>query len=187
MIKVRAVEADVKQFDNVVESFRQCVYDKAGLQPLLARYVEMISCFDGSDDAYAKAEPIIDEIVSRDLATYAKDGSRVFDFEGFKSFASAFAREGNVATIEEANIDTNGIRVVIRNIVDGIDQGPCAQIGTVKDGQIARWSAVPDEASLIEWGTSSSFVVFGPAQLQPLGWLVWTSCQTTAHLGGDRT
>ena len=148
VIKVRAVEADAKQFDNVVETFRQCVDDKAKLQPLLARYVEMISCFDGSVEAYAKAEPIIDEIVSRDLATYAKDGSQVFDFEGFKSFASAFAREGNVATIEEANIDTNGIRVVIRNIVDGIDQGPCAQIGTVKDGLIVRWSAMPDEASL---------------------------------------
>ena len=60
VIKVRAVEADDKQFDNVVETFRQCVNDKAKLQPLLDRYVEMISCFDGSANAYAKAEPIID-------------------------------------------------------------------------------------------------------------------------------
>ena len=148
VIKVRAVEADAKQFDNVVETYRHCLDNKAKLQPLLNRYVEMISCFDGSDDAYAKAEPIIDEIVSRDLATYAKDGSKVFDFDGFKSFASAFARGGNIATIEEANIDSNGIRVTIRNIVDDIDQGPCAQIGTVKDGKIIRWSAVQDEASL---------------------------------------
>jgi hypothetical protein len=148
VIKVRAVEADAKQFDNVVKTFRQCVDDKAKLRPLLNRYVEMISCFDGSVEAYAKAETIIDEIFSRNLATYAKDGSQVFDFDGFKSFASAFARGGDIATIEEASIDANGIRVVIRNIIDGIDQGPCAQIGTVNDGKIVRWSAVPDEASL---------------------------------------
>ena len=158
VIKVHAVDTDATQFGQMVANCQQCITDKSKMETILARYIEMISCFDGSDDAYAKAEPIIDEIFSRQLATYAKDGSQAFDFEGFKSFASAFSREGNVATIEDAEVVANGIRVVIRNIVDGVDQGPCAQVGTVKDGKIVHWSAVQDEASLESFDTLVSSV-----------------------------
>uniref|UniRef100_A0A7S0FIZ3 Uncharacterized protein n=1 Tax=Minutocellus polymorphus TaxID=265543 RepID=A0A7S0FIZ3_9STRA len=114
VIRVRAKETDATQFGQMVANCQQCVVDKSKMESLLARYTAMINCFDGSADACAKAELIIDEIFSRDLAIYAnKDGSQVFDFEGFKSFAAAFSREGSVAKIEDAKVVSNGIRVVI--------------------------------------------------------------------------
>jgi len=42
--------------------------------------------------------------------------------------------------------------------VDGVDQGPCAQVGTVKYGKTVRWSAVQDAASLNSFDTLVSSV-----------------------------
>ena len=51
VIKVHAVDTDATQFGQMVANCQQCIADKPKMETLLARYIEMISCFDGSDDA----------------------------------------------------------------------------------------------------------------------------------------
>mmetsp|Transcript_10006 Transcript_10006/g.21625 ORF Transcript_10006/g.21625 Transcript_10006/m.21625 type:complete len:464 (-) Transcript_10006:1541-2932(-) len=109
-------------------------------------YARMLNCFDGSDAAFETAEPIIDEIFDANLVVVHGDNS-IMDMAGFKSFASAFSRNHNIAKLEKSERTENGLRIVVRNIVDGVDQGAVEQEGLVENGKIVYWAATPGEES----------------------------------------
>ena len=56
------------------------------------------------------------------------------DYEWFIGFVTNFAREGNVARIEELEMTETGLRTVIHNTVRGRDMGSTEQRGIVKNG-----------------------------------------------------
>mmetsp|Transcript_5410 Transcript_5410/g.15776 ORF Transcript_5410/g.15776 Transcript_5410/m.15776 type:complete len:100 (+) Transcript_5410:135-434(+) len=89
-----------------------------------------IACFDGSPTAFAKDAPLIDEIFDAErLAIVDRDNEQ--DFVWLKRFVAALAEGRNVAVLEHIERTISGIRVPIRNIVGGIDQGLVEQEGLV--------------------------------------------------------
>lgn len=103
------------------------------------RYADMIACFDGSPDAYSKALPIIEEIFSSELIISTGEDPK--DYQWFKEWAESYSKQRNAARVEHIEPTATGFRVAIRNVVDGVDQGAVAQLGTVVGGKITYWSA----------------------------------------------
>lgn len=153
VIRVHAASGDEQQFGNMVSCFQRCVRSNADVA---SRWASMLACFNGSPGAYAKAEPIINEIFSNDLVVNVGSGSPM-NINEFREFAQSFAKQQNVARLEHIQSTSDGFRCVVRNIVDGADQGPVEQRGVVKDGKIVSWWAdrsSADEAGLEKLWTS---------------------------------
>lgn len=145
-VKVRAIEADEDQFGAVIRRIlRAAVSWSNQADDIVAeKYTRMIACFDGSPNAYAKAEPLIDEIFNRNLVIEHESHVKM-DFDGFKEWASTFSKERNVATMKKLEKTKNGIRVWIGNIVNGVDLGVSEQVGTIENGKIVHWTASPKD------------------------------------------
>ncbi|KAL9178542.1 hypothetical protein ACHAXT_001880 [Thalassiosira profunda] len=147
VIAVHAHPDDAANFKNMVSHYQRCVSSAAN------RYSDMIACFDGSPDAFAKARPIIDDLMAPEMTISLGDGPK--DLAWFLEWATAFGKQLNVAKIESIEPTANGFRVVIRNTVRGVIQDPVAQLGTVKDGKIIHWTAdTGNEAGLDRLATS---------------------------------
>lgn len=138
-IRVHAIDSDSIQFGTVVKRAREIQQ-----QDLASKYASMIACLDGSPNAFAKVEPIFNEIYDHDALTIEYDcGKGKLDFDGFMALVLRFAQQRNVATLETIDLDADRgeLRVGIRNIVGGVDQGTVQQIGKIKKGKIVHWSA----------------------------------------------
>ena len=134
---IRAACLKSDQFDNVIQ--------KAQIRAVAELQKQMIACFDGSSDAYAKAEPIIDQLCHVDYVMEAGDGSKM-NLQQFKSWAKGFADARNVAKQLKTEITETGIHVWIQNIANGEDLGVTEQVGTMKNGKIVHWKAVKQDA-----------------------------------------
>ena len=134
---IRAACLKSDQFDNVIQ--------KAQIRAVAELQKQMIACFDGSSDAYAKAEPIIDQLCHVDYVMEAGDGSKM-NLQQFKSWAKGYADARNVAKLLTTEVTETGIKVWIQNTVNGEDLGVTEQVGTVQDGKIVHWKAVKQDA-----------------------------------------
>ena len=139
-VKLVPIESDTDRFGTLVQRLEFfATQDK-----IADKYTRMISFFDGSPNAYAKAEPIIDDIFSPNLII-EHDGQFKMDFGGFKEWASTFSKECNVAKIEKQEKTEDGIRFWIHNVVDGVDLGVAEQVGRIENGKIVHWASVSND------------------------------------------
>ncbi|KAL7525228.1 hypothetical protein ACHAWF_001265 [Thalassiosira exigua] len=150
VIRVHALEQDLAQFGNVLSHYQRCIPSEDSKE-IASRWADMIACFDGPPDAYTNVLPIIEEIFSPELIIKTDNGQQ--DLKWWKDLAESFCKQRNSASVEHLELTSTGIRVAVRHVVDGVDQGPVAQLGTIVDGKITYWSP-EDEAGYDKLVTS---------------------------------
>ena len=88
--------------------------------PLIDRYVSFIDSFDGSSDAFERAEPIMAKVFHPDVKFHMDHG--IHDLQWYADFAKSFAEQGHSARVVHARrIDDASMEVSIRNTIDGVD------------------------------------------------------------------
>lgn len=96
---------------------------------LINFYTSFINAFDGTDNAYTNAEPILNQIFDpSSFVILTDDGPK--DLEWYISFAKSFAESGNFARVTSIQATDDGIQVTIENTVDGVAIDPIVFDGT---------------------------------------------------------
>lgn len=97
---------------------------------LLRLYSSFINSFDGSPNAFANAEPIMDKLFDSALLFMTDEGPK--DLVWYRSFAKSFATgSGNKAEVTDIKKTENGIQVIINNTVAGVEIDPITYNGTI--------------------------------------------------------
>ena len=107
-------------------------HDKA-MSNLLQLYTSFINSLDGSPDAFATAEPIMDRVFDPSfILNVTDDGQK--DLQWYRSFAKSFATQRDTAKVThiKPTNDGNGIQVTIKNVVAGVEIDLITYNGTAK-------------------------------------------------------
>lgn len=110
---------------------------------VIEKLTAFVSAFDGSDEAYSKARPIMLDVFDEKLILGTAEGDK--DLEFFCQLASKFAADGNQAKVEDVQQTEKGVKIYIRNTISGRDMGTSEQEGTVKNRKIVEWRSMPME------------------------------------------
>ena len=89
---------------------------------LLQLYTSFINSLDGSPDAFATAEPIMDRVFDPSfILNVTDDGPK--DLQWYRCFAKSFATQRDTAKVThiKPTNDGNGIQVTIKNVVAGVE------------------------------------------------------------------
>ena len=110
-------------------------HDKA-MSNLLQLYTSFINSFDGSPDAFATAEPIMDRVFDPSfILNVTDDGQK--DMQWYRNFAKSFATQRDTAKVThiKPTNDGNGIQVTIKNVVAGVEIDLITYNGTAKQNE----------------------------------------------------
>ena len=110
-------------------------HDKA-MSNLLQLYTSFINSLDGSPDAFATAEPIMDRVFDPSfILNVTDDGPK--DLQWYRCFAKSFATQRDTAKVThiKPTNDGNGIQVTIKNVVAGVEIDLITFNGTAKQNE----------------------------------------------------
>jgi hypothetical protein len=140
---------------------------------IYVKLVAFVSSFDGSPQAWSNAKPIMVDIYDENLimktqtnttsagrhdddnvsddswrseydANDEGDEVKHQDLEFFMKLASKFAGDLNIAKVESVSVIDNGVKISIRNIINGTDIGITEQSGAIgPNGKFVSWETMP--------------------------------------------
>lgn len=114
---------------------------------LIEKYAAFIDSFDGSSDAFDRAEPIMTQLFHPDVKFHMADG--IHDLRWYAAFARSFAEQGHSARVVQARrIDGASIEVSILNTIDGVDMDLIWYRAGIGIGTITGQSVLVDFAPM---------------------------------------